>query len=72
MVSRTLLGMNIMRLNFSHGDHTEKSELIQRLRRVVQESQQRLATNSDLRAEDFADGSREDICTIAAVWCLPI
>jgi len=52
-------GMNVMRLNFSHGTHEQKAEVIAELRSVLTEIRQ-------TDAVDFSDGSREDICAIAA------
>ena len=52
-------GMNVLRLNFSHGTHEQKTEVISNLRNIVK----------DIREEDsvdFSDGSREDFCAIAA------
>ena len=55
-----LRGMNVLRLNFSHGTHDDKSRVISDLRDIVQEYR---STSSTV---DFSDGSREDVCAIAA------
>ena len=55
-----LRGMNVLRLNFSHGTHEEKARVIGDLRSIVSDYR------SSTTAIDFSDGSREDICAIAA------
>jgi len=52
-------GMNVLRLNFSHGTHEQKTEVISKLRSIVKDIRE---TNS----VDFTDGSREDFCAVAA------
>jgi pyruvate kinase len=52
-------GMNCLRLNFSHGSHEEKADVIARTRDILE----------SIRKEDnidFSDGSLENICAIAA------
>jgi pyruvate kinase len=52
-------GMNVLRLNFSHGSHEDKSRVIADLRAV-------LGNIRKGHKVDFSDGSREDICAVAA------
>ena len=52
-------GMNVLRLNFSHGTYQEKERVINDLRDVLA----KIRKDGDW---DFADGSREDLCAIAA------
>ena len=52
-------GMNVLRLNFSHGTHEQKAEVITSLRSLLVDIRQA----GEL---DFSDGSREDFCAIAA------
>eukprot|EP00050_Salpingoeca_kvevrii_P007683 m.297821 g.297821 ORF g.297821 m.297821 type:complete len:557 (+) comp13717_c0_seq1:13-1683(+) len=59
-------GMNIMRLNFSHGDHASMAEIIALQRRLVAERQENYRRNPHLKLADFDDGSADDICAIAA------
>lgn len=56
-----LRGMNVLRLNFSHGSHDDKSRVIKDLRSIVHEFR-----TSPSGCIDFSDGSREDVCAIAA------
>jgi pyruvate kinase len=52
-------GMNCMRLNFSHGTHEQKADIIGRTRAI-------LASIRDDGVIDFSDGSLENVCAIAA------
>ena len=52
-------GMNVLRLNFSHGTHEQKAKVISSLRSLLVDLRQ----TGEL---DFSDGSREDFCAIAA------
>ena len=58
-----LRGMNVLRLNFSHGTHDDKARVIGDLRRIVQEYRSSATQRVSI---DFSDGSREDCCAIAA------
>ncbi|KNC51269.1 pyruvate kinase [Thecamonas trahens ATCC 50062] len=51
-------GMNVMRLNFSHGSYEDKAKAIATLRAELDRN-----ARSDV---DFDDGSCEDLCAIAA------
>ena len=57
-------GMNVARLNFSHGDHTQKRTLIRTIRRVSREADATIAILQDLqgpklRVGDLAGGGIE-------------
>ena len=58
-----LRGMNVLRLNFSHGTHEDKARVIGDLRSVLTEFRAAMGGSGDI---DFDDGSREDVCAIAA------
>ena len=65
--SLLLRGMNVMRLNFSHGSHDDKTRVISDLRDVVGEFRADPVYHGGGSGQiDFEDGSREDICAIAA------
>lgn len=51
-------GMNVMRLNCSHGNHKWFTDVINDLRYVVREVRKQ-------HHVDFDDGSREDVCAVA-------
>lgn len=55
------LGMNAMRLNFSHGEHEQKREIIQYLRDELKRN--RDGGNENV---DWSDGSNEMFCSILA------
>lgn len=60
MISKLLYsGMNVMRLNFSHGPHEAKAKLIGTLREELS------IIRSSGKPIDFEDGRLEDICAIA-------
>lgn len=50
-------GMNVMRLNCSHGTHAFFSEAISLLRKEVHKAR--------VRGVDFRDGALEDVCGVA-------
>ena len=52
-------GMNVMRLNCSHGSHEHKAEVIAELRSAISELRE------DGMTPDFSDGSNEEMCAIA-------
>jgi pyruvate kinase len=56
--------MNVMRLNFSHGSHDDKREVIQDLRYVLNEFRDEAMLQD--KKVDFSDGSQEYFCSIAA------
>lgn len=49
-------GMNVARLNFSHGTHEEHEARIKRLRQAAAETQQVLAIMLDTKGRRFAQG----------------
>src|SRR5262245_34427969 len=49
-------GMNVARLNFSHGTHAAYAELIARVRRVARELQQPVAILQDLQGPKIRTG----------------
>ena len=53
--------MNAMRLNFSHGEHDQKREIIQYLRDELKRN--RDAGNDNV---DWSDGSNEMFCSVLA------
>jgi pyruvate kinase len=57
-----LAGMNCARLNFSHGSHDDKRELIGRVRSVLGDFRDRVAS-SELQI-DWSDGSNESVCAL--------
>ena len=63
--------MNIMRLNFSHGDHEFMSNIIAMQRRLVAQRQEEYRRDPRLKLADFEDGSPDDICAIAADTKVP-
>jgi len=66
--SLLLRGMNVLRLNFSHGTHQDKERVIGDLRSIIGEFRaNRDSGNKQTSGSiDFSDGSREDVCAIAA------
>ena len=55
------LGMNALRLNFSHGEHDQKREIIQYLRDELKRN--RDGGNENV---DWSDGSNEMFCSVLA------
>lgn len=49
-------GMNVARLNFSHGDHTQHASTIQIIRKVAQEGQYPIAILQDLQGPKLRTG----------------
>ena len=47
--ARSKAGMNVMRLNFSHGTHEEHARQIERIRRVAQKEGRTLCIMQDLQ-----------------------
>lgn len=60
MRALVLAGMNVMRLNFSHGTYEQKRKAIATLRDILQEFR------DPNYSVDFSDGSLEDFCAIAS------
>ncbi|MBQ7677234.1 MAG: pyruvate kinase, partial [Lachnospiraceae bacterium] len=61
MKNLMLAGMNVARFNFSHGDHAEQKEKLNRLKKVREELQLPVAALMDtkgpeIRLKDFKDG----------------
>jgi pyruvate kinase len=63
-----LRGMNVLRLNFSHGSHEDKERVIRDLRSIIAEfrTNRGSGNKNTWGSIDFSDGSREDVCAIAA------
>ncbi|PID52529.1 MAG: pyruvate kinase [Candidatus Moraniibacteriota bacterium] len=55
-------GLNVARMNFSHGDHVEHSERLEKIRKAMSKAKKEIAILQDLggvkiRIGDFVDGS---------------
>ena len=55
-----LAGMDVARLNFSHGEHQEHAEVIQRLRKVAAELDRTICILQDLQGPKIRTGRLKD------------
>ena len=54
------LGMDVARLNFSHGSHEDHARNIERLRRVAQEENRTICILQDLQGPKIRTGRLKD------------